>query len=97
MIETLAGNEGKQFFGMTSELGPGFFILIAYSVFAGLFQYLFYCAVSQYYQIDVHDNVNYVWTTMFACFLKDADVGKAANGEALEDQERTESTSLQEI
>lgn len=41
MIASLAGNEGAQFFGIETELGPGFFILIAYSVFAGLVHYFF--------------------------------------------------------
>lgn len=74
MIESLAGEEGNPFFGINSELGPGFFVLIAYSVFAGFFQYLFNCAVCKYFQIDVYgDKVNYVWTSAFRCFLTQDD------------------------
>jgi len=35
------GNDGSQFFGITTELGPGFFILIAYSVFGGMLHFFF--------------------------------------------------------
>jgi len=41
LIGALAGNEGAQFFGIATELGPGFFILIAYWVFGGLVHYFF--------------------------------------------------------
>lgn len=41
LIVALAGNEGAAFFGLESKLGPGFSILIAYSVFAGLLHSFF--------------------------------------------------------
>lgn len=41
LIESLAGNEGSQFFGIATKLGPGFFILMVYSVFGGLAHYFF--------------------------------------------------------
>jgi hypothetical protein len=87
IIEALAGNEGSEFFGIYSHMGPGFYILIGYSVFAGFLQYLFNCAVSHYYQVDVHDRVNYIWTKPFGCFLTN---GLAAKSHT--DREGTEST-----
>lgn len=41
LIGALAGNEGAAFFGVISELSPGFFLLIAYSVVAGLLHHFF--------------------------------------------------------
>jgi len=74
MIGTMAGNEGSQFFGINAELGPGFFILIVYSVFAGLFEYFFHCAVYEHYQIDVHEKINFMWTMVFGRLLRNATV-----------------------
>jgi len=87
----LAGSEGSQFFGITSELGPGFFILIVYSMFAGFFQYLFNCAVSGHYQIDVHDKINYVWTTVFKRFLRNTENATVTHNQMAANQKGTES------
>ena len=45
MVEALAGNEGAQFFGISAELGPAFWILLAYSVVANGANYLYTHAV----------------------------------------------------
>jgi hypothetical protein len=69
LIAQLAGNDGSQFFGVTSKLGPGFFLLMAYCFVGGLSQYLLNSAVSQYHQIDLNRKVGSVWTKMFGCLL----------------------------
>jgi hypothetical protein len=79
LIGALAGNDGSQFFGMTSELGPGFYILIAYSVLGGLTHYFFNIAVSEFYRIDPSLKVDSVWTKTFGCLLEDE--SKAADRE----------------
>jgi len=40
-VGAFGGNEGKQFFGLESELGAGFYVLIGYCVMAGFARYLF--------------------------------------------------------
>ena len=69
LVVALAGEEGSQVFGIKSELGPGFFILIAYSVVGGLIHYFFNNAVSEHYHIDAYHKVDYVWTKLFRRFL----------------------------
>jgi hypothetical protein len=65
----LAGNENAAFFGMRSELGIGFYILVGYSVLAGLLHYIFNSAVSEYYEMDRFHKIDYWWTPILRCFL----------------------------
>jgi len=69
MIASMAGRDGSQFFSMTADLGPGFYVLIAYSVIAGFFQYLFNRAVTGYYKTDVLTQIDYAWSFLFRCLL----------------------------
>lgn len=71
LIAALAGNENSAFFVMSSALGTGFYILIGYSVLAGILQYIFNSAVSEYYHVDPFHKIDYWWTPMLRCFLRD--------------------------
>ena len=85
----MAGKEGSQFFGIKSKLGPGFFILIAYSVFGGLMQYFFNSAVTEFYRIDPYHKIDYGWTKAFGCLLTDDDDEEEVVGkEVLKEGER---------
>lgn len=41
MVEALAGNEGAHYFGIAAELGPAFWILLAYSVLGCVTNHMF--------------------------------------------------------
>lgn len=70
-MAALAGNDGAQFFGIVSHIGPGFYILLAYCFVGGLTHYFFNCAVTEYYRIHPYQKVDYIWTKMFGCLLND--------------------------
>jgi hypothetical protein len=68
LIDRLAGDAGAALFAVTSELGPGFFILIAYTICGGLVHYLFSNTVmmTEHYAPDPpHHKVDLVWTILF--------------------------------
>jgi hypothetical protein len=65
LVDRLAGEEGAALFGVTSELGPGFFVLVAYTVCGGFVHYFFSNAVSGYFAVDPHHKVNVIWATLF--------------------------------
>ena len=69
-VSAFAGKDNAQFFSITSTLGPGFYILIAYSIISGLLQYFIYCATAEYYRIDPYHKVHLMWTKMFGCWLE---------------------------
>jgi hypothetical protein len=74
MIGAMAGNKGSQFFGIESAKGPGFYILIVYSVFSAFLQYIFNSAVSEYYRFDPYHKLDYMWTkTCGSCLLEEED------------------------
>jgi hypothetical protein len=64
LVDRLAGDEGAALFAVSSELGPGFFVLIAYTICGGLVHYLFSHAVSDYYGLDPHYQVDAIWTML---------------------------------
>jgi hypothetical protein len=64
LVDQLAGDEGAALFEVTSELGPGFFVLIAYTISGGLVHYFFSHAVSDYYGLDPHYQVDAIWTVL---------------------------------
>jgi hypothetical protein len=64
LVDQLAGDEGAALFEVTSELGPGFFVLIAYTISGGLVHYFFSHAVSDYYGLDPHYQVDAFWTML---------------------------------
>jgi hypothetical protein len=65
LVDRLAGEEGAALFAVTSELGPGFYVLIAYTICGGLVHYFFSNAVSEYYALDPHHKIDSVWTILF--------------------------------
>jgi hypothetical protein len=71
MIGAMAGNKGSQFFGIDSAKGPGFYILIAYSVLSAFLQYIFNSAVSEYYRFDPYHKLDYIWTKTFGSCLRE--------------------------
>jgi hypothetical protein len=71
LVDQLAGDEGAALFEVSSELGPGFFVLIAYTISGGLVHYFFSHAVSDYYGLDPHYQVDAIWTMLLGPALVD--------------------------
>lgn len=71
LVASFAGNQNAEFFGLTAELGPGFYILIVYSICAGFLHYIFFSAVSEYHHMDTHHKICFWWTKLFKCMLRD--------------------------
>jgi hypothetical protein len=69
LVDRLAGDEGAALFEVTSELGPGFYVLIAYTICGGFVHYFFSNAVSEYYALDPNHKIDSVWTILFGYAL----------------------------
>jgi hypothetical protein len=67
-------------YGTVRSTGPGFYVLIAYSVLGGLTHYFFNIAVSEFYRIDPFLKVDSVWTKTFGCLLEDESKATKAAG-----------------
>lgn len=61
-VAFLAGRDNADFFQLTAELGVGFYLLIIYSILAGLLGYFLNCAAFEYHQMDPYHKVHHVWT-----------------------------------
>ena len=68
----MAGEEGAELFGVNSELGLGFFILIAYSVCSGFLHYWFSSAAAELYRAEPYHKVDIIWTMLFGSCLVEA-------------------------
>jgi hypothetical protein len=71
LIGALAGNDGSQFFGIESELGPAYYILIVYCVVGGLSQYFLNTALMQSLHADPIHKVDLIWSKLIGCLLVD--------------------------
>jgi hypothetical protein len=69
LIGALAGNDGSQFFGIESELGPAYYILIVYCVVGGLSQYFLNTALMQSLHADPIHKVDLIWSKLISCLL----------------------------
>jgi hypothetical protein len=79
LVDRLAGEQGAALFEVSTELGPGFFVLIAYTICGGFVHYFFSNAVSEYYGLDPHHKVDAIWTVLFGpALIKVAPVVVAA-------------------
>jgi hypothetical protein len=69
LIGALAGNDGSQFFGIESELGPAYYILIVYCFVGGLSQYFLNTALMQSLHADPIHKVDLIWSKLIGFLL----------------------------
>jgi hypothetical protein len=86
LVDRLAGDEGAALFEVTSELGPGFYALIAYTICGGFVHYFFSNAVSEYYALDPHHKIDSVWTILFSYAL--TEVATVEHAPTMQDAEK---------
>jgi hypothetical protein len=71
LLSAMAGNGVSQLFGIQSELGPAYYILIVYCFVGGLSQYFLNTALMQSLHADPIHKVDLIWSKLIGCLLVD--------------------------
>jgi hypothetical protein len=72
LFEKLGGKNTSLLFTITAELGNGFYVLLIYCVCAGFLQYIFSCAATICFEIDMYHKINMRWTKLCGGLLRDS-------------------------
>ncbi|GAX24144.1 hypothetical protein FisN_9Hh397 [Fistulifera solaris] len=73
LINRLAGDAGSDILGVNGEMGPGFFLLLAYSISSGFVQYFVNSAAATRYNHDPYYQIDYLWTKVLGGLVLDVD------------------------